>query len=550
MSQSARDAQFKELKDMIAQQNNTISSLNKTIEAMTNMLAEKDQRLAELTEELRLLRKKLFGASKERTAFKPDSNQLDLLAELGLEPEPEPELIDAEFIDVKAHKKEKKKRSTFDEQFSGLRVERIMIDNLSDEDKLCPVCGTGMKPIGTELVRRDVIHVRPDMYVIEYIGTTYSCPVCKDTEDPQFVKDNVAPPALIEGSYLTPSLAAWVFYQKFGLAVPYYRLEKSFEELGGPINRTTMASWSIQCNDLYFRPMTDYFLREAIKRKFLMMDETPIQVLKEPGKTTESKSYVWLLRTGEDGLPPIVYYRYAPTRSGDTAVELLRGIQPGTYLMCDGFSGYNRLKDVVHRCTCYAHIRRYFYDAIPKGCGNDITNPAVQGVMYCNKLFDFERKYAERGYKPETRMKRRLKDEKPVIEAFIAWADRQPVSGSSKFAKAVTYLRNRRDYLMTYLEDGRCSISNNWSENSVRPLTIGRKNWLFSTSVDGANASMGIYTIVEMASLYGLSRYKYLEYLLEHRPSMDMSDEELEHFAPWNKDVQAACAKGGNGELE
>ena len=96
---------------------------------------------------------------------------------------------------------------------------------------------------------------------------------------------------------------------------------------------------------------------------------------------------------------------------------------------------------------------------------------------------------------------------------------------------------------MTYLEDGRCSLSNNWSENSVRPITVGRKNWLFSTSVDGANASMGIYTIVEMASLYGLSRYKYIEYLLEHRPSMDMSDDELEHFAPWDPDVQAACAK-------
>ena len=273
------------------------------------------------------------------------------------------------------------------------------------------------------------------------------------------------------------------------------------------------------------------------------MDETPIQVLKEPGKTPESKSYVWLMRSGEDGLPPIVYYQYSPTRSGDTAVDLTQGIAPGTYVMCDGFSGYNKLKD-IRRCTCYAHIRRYFYEAIPKGHGNDITNPAVQGVMYCNKLFEYERKYAERGYTPETRMKRRLKDEKPVIEAFIAWADKQHVSGNGKFAKAVTYLRNRRDYLMTYLEDGRCSLSNNFSENSVRPITVGRKNWLFSTSVDGANASMGIYTIVEMASLYGLSRYKYIEYLLEQRPSMDMSDEELERFAPWHPDVQAACAKG------
>lgn len=554
MSLSARDAQFKELKDMVSQLNTTVSAQNKTIESLTTMLAAKEQTIAEMTEELRLLRKALYGASKERTTpVDFNSAQLNIFTELGLaepETEPEPELVDAEVIEVKGYTKEKKK-SSIEEQFKGLEVKRIPVDTLSDEDKLCPVCGTEMQPIGTEVIRHEVIHVQPKMYVIEYLATTYGCPVCKDTEDPQFVKDNGAPPALMEGSYVSGSLAAWTFYQKFALAVPYYRLEKSFEELGAKISRTSMANWTIKCNELYFKPMTDYFLRQAIKRKFLMMDETPMQVLKEPGKTPESKSYVWLLRTGDDGSPPIVYYRYAPTRNGDNAVEMLQGIQPGTYLMCDGFSGYNKLSDVVHRCVCYAHVRRKFLEAIPKGHGNDITNPAVQGVMYCNKLFEFERKYAESGCSYETRRKRRLKDEKPVIEAFIAWSDKQIISGNGRFAKAITYFRNRRDDLMTYLEDGRCSLSNNWSENSVRPVTLGRKNWLFSTSVDGANASMGIYTIIEMAKLYGLSRYKYIEYLLEHRPNSEMSDEELEHFAPWNKDVQAACAKNsGTTESE
>ena len=185
------------------------------------------------------------------------------------------------------------------------------------------------------------------------IASFYSCPECKDTEDPQFTKDNKAPAALIEGSYVSNSLAAWSFYEKFALAVPYCRLEKSFEELGARISRTTMANWAIKCNEMYFKPMTDYFHRELLKRKFLMMDETPIQVLKEPGKTPESKSYVWLMRSGDDGLPPIIYYRYSPTRSGDTAIEMTEGIAPGTYLMCDGFSGYNKLKDIM-RCTCYA----------------------------------------------------------------------------------------------------------------------------------------------------------------------------------------------------
>ena len=543
MTQSAKDIRINELLDANSQLNTTVKHLVDALTQKDKALADMQTRLDEMTEELKLLRKKLFGSSTEHMSNPyVNSDQLTIYPFLGIEPEKEPEPIEAEYIEIQGYTKSKKAKSTLKEQFSNIPVKQVFIDSLSDEDKLCPTCGTEMQPIGTEIIRREVIHVKPSMYMLEYVGTTYGCPVCKDTEDPQFVKDNKAPAALIKGSYTSPSLTSWVLYEKFAKSVPFYRLEKSLEELGAKISRTTMANWAIQCNSLYFKHLTDYFHRELLKRKYLMMDETPIQVLHEPGRTPESKSYVWLMRSGNDGLPPIIYYSYAPTRSGDVALELTDGIQPGTYLMCDGFSGYNKLKD-VRRCTCYAHIRRYFYEAIPAGHDRDITNPAVQGVMYCNKLFSYENKYAERHYKPETIKKRRLKDEKSVIEAFLDWADKQVVTGNSKFSKALTYFKNRRNDLMTYLEDGHCSLSNNWSENSIRPVTVGRKNWLFSSSVDGAEASMNIYTIIEMAKLHGLNRQKYLEYILEHRPSAEMTDEELSLLAPWNKDVQETCGK-------
>lgn len=543
MAQSAKDIRINELLDANSQLNTTVKHLVDALTQKDKALADMQTRLDEMTEELKLLRKKLFGSSTEHMSNPyVNSDQLTIYPFLGIEPEKELEPIEAEYIEIQGYTKSKKAKSTLKEQFSNIPVKQVFIDSLSDEDKLCPTCGTEMQPIGTEIIRREVIHVKPSMYMLEYVGTTYGCPVCKDTEDPQFVKDNKAPAALIKGSYTSPSLASWILYEKFAKSVPFYRLEKSLEELGAKISRTTMANWAIQCNSLYFKHLTDYFHRELLKRKYLMMDETPIQVLHEPGRTPESKSYVWLMRSGNDGLPPIIYYRYAPTRSGDVALELTDGIQPGTYLMCDGFSGYNKLKD-VRRCTCYAHIRRYFYEAIPAGHDRDITNPAVQGVMYCNKLFSYENKYAERHYKPETIKKRRAKDEKPVIEAFLDWADKQVVTGNSKFSKALTYFKNRRNDLMTYLEDGHCSLSNNWSENSIRPVTVGRKNWLFSSSVDGAEASMNIYTIIEMAKLHGLNRQKYLEYILEHRPSAEMTDEELSLLAPWNKDVQETCGK-------
>lgn len=543
MAQSAKDIRINELLDANSQLNTTVKHLVDALTQKDKALADMQTRLDEMTEELKLLRKKLFGSSTEHMSNSyVNSDQLTIYPFLGIEPEKEPEPIEAEYIEIQSYTKSKKAKSTLKEQFSNIPVKQVFIDSLSDEDKLCPACGTEMQPIGTEIIRREVIHVKPSMYMLEYVGTTYGCPVCKDTEDPQFVKDNKAPAALIKGSYTSPSLTSWVLYEKFAKSVPFYRLEKSLEELGAKISRTTMANWAIQCNSLYFKHLTDYFHRELLKRKYLMMDETPIQVLHEPGRTPESKSYVWLMRSGNDGLPPIIYYHYAPTRSGDVALELTDGIQSGTYLMCDGFSGYNKLKD-VRRCTCYAHIRRYFYEAIPAGHDRDITNPAVQGVMYCNKLFSYENKYAERHYKPETIKKRRVKDEKPVIEAFLDWADKQVVTGNSKFSKALTYFKNRRNDLMTYLEDGHCSLSNNWSENSIRPVTVGRKNWLFSSSVDGAEASMNIYTIIEMAKLHGLNRQKYIEYILEHRPSAEMTDEELSLLAPWNKDVQETCGK-------
>ena len=122
--------------------------------------------------------------------------------------------------------------------------------------------------------------------------------------------------------------------------------------------------------------------------------------------------------------------------------------------MLDGYSGYNKLKK-IRRCCCYAHIRRYLIEAIPNGHDKDYSHPAVQGVLYCNKLFEYERSYKAKGLSYTQVHKRRLKDEKPVVEGFIRWLDAQRPEKGSRMDRAVTYIRNRKDTLMTYLEDGR-----------------------------------------------------------------------------------------------
>ena len=134
-----------------------------------------------------------------------------------------------------------------------------------------------------------------------------------------------------------------------------------------------------------------------------------------------------------------------------------------------------------------------------------------------------------------------LKKEKPILEAFWNWLDQQRPNKGTRLAKAVNYAQNRKDTLMTYLEDGHCSLSNNLSENAIRPFTVGRKNWLFSASPKGAASSAIVYTMVEMAKANDLNTYKYLTYLLSQRPDAKMSDEQLEQLAPWSETAKMNC---------
>ena len=528
MTKNSRDTQLSELKDMISQLNNTVKLLNETI-------ARQEEENNALKAELAWFRKKMFGSSSERRKDNVEG-QMSLFGEL--EEESPAELIEPEI--VPQTKKPRKKKSTMKEQFGDIPVRQVKVDTLSEEDKICPLCESQMQPIGTEVIRSEIVYTPPKLERVEYIATTYACPKCKETEEPQFIKDN-GHPALIPGSYVSESLLAYILYRKYGLYIPLYRQEKDFAEQHAPINRTSMAHWIINAGKEYIQPMYDFFHRELLKRRFLMMDETPVQVLKEEGRRAQTKSYFWVVRTGEDGLTPIILFNYTPTRAGENARQFLEGIPPGFYLMSDGYQGYNKVSE-TKRCCCYAHIRRYLLEAIPKGHEKDYSHPAVQGVLYCNKLFEYERSYKEKGLSYKQIQKRRIKDQKPVVEGFLAWAKQVDTGSNGRLKKAVNYILNREAFMMTYLEDGRCSLSNNLSENSIRPVTVGRKNWLFSDTPDGANANVLYLTMVEMAKVYGLNIYEYFKYLFEHRPSADMSDEELELLAPWNEDVKKICS--------
>ena len=544
MPSGVKDIQLIELKDTISKLNKTISAQNDLISSLQKMLeernakdADKDQLIANLQAQLDYLKNKLFGSTSE-SRHNQIQGQLSIFDSSDSDEKPA-EIIEQEIIKVQAHTKKRKPKATYDEIFADLPTRQIIVDTLSEEEKTCAICGTDMVSIGHEVIRTELVYTEPKLERIEYIATTYSCPKCKDTEEPQFIKDEGVP-ALIPGSYVSSSLAAHVMYYKYVMSVPLYRQEKDFKHLGANLSRTSMAHWIIHCSENYFQPMYDYMHRQLLKRRYLMADETPLQVLKEKERRPQSKSYVWLVRTGEDGEIPIILYSYTPTRAGKNAAEFLKDAEPGYFLMTDGYQGYNKVPE-ANRCCCWAHIRRYWLRAIPKGHEKDYTNPAVQGLLYCNKLFEYERSYREKGLSLKRIYNRRLKDEKPVIEAFLSWLDGLHPKTGDNIIRAITYTNNCRPYMMNYLKDGACSLSNNLSENSIRPLVVGRKNWLFSDTPAGAKASMNVYSMIETAKENELDPLKYLTFLLENRPNANMSEDELAKLAPWSEEAKKKC---------
>jgi len=283
------------------------------------------------------------------------------------------------------------------------------------------------------------------------------------------------------------------------------------------------------------QPVVDYMSQQQRQDHYLHMDETPVQVLKEPGRANTTRSHMWVIASGEHSKKPARIFHYAPGRGGKYAKDFLSGFTG--YLHTDGYSGYNVLRD-VKRCQCRAHVRRGFADCLKgKNPSERAGTLAEQGLVYCNQLFDLERKFKDMN--SAERKEARDKQAKPLLAAFWKWVDEAlaTVLPKSKVGEALLYALNRKADLETYLEDGNCAISNNPAENSIRPFTVGRKNWEFAGSPRGANASACVYSLVETAKVNGLEPYAYLNTLLTLIPGSDYRTNTrlMEQLMPWHE---------------
>lgn len=522
----------------ILQLENRIKDLEKTskdeyIAQLEGTVDKLQKQLDNLTEMILLMRKQKFGSSSEKTQDTEPTEQLNFFNEA--EVEFSPSFEEPIFKDGPNYKLRKSK-SRRDQILKDLPVREVNC-TAYEEDLFCEHCETELRYMGKETVREELEYIPAKLQIVRYIRTSYECPKCKHTDNP-FIFKALTPRSLMNHSLASPSSVANVMYQKYVNAMPLYRQEKEWERLGIGLTRATMANWVIRCSEEYFYPLIQHFREELLKREIISCDESPLQVLKEDGKTPQSKSYMWLYRTSDEGAP-IVLYDYQPSRNGDHAETYLKGFKG--YLVCDGYSGYNKLEGVT-RCGCLAHLRRKFVEAIPskKKSGSPLTNAEI-GRDYCNQLFHIEEEIA--GLTSAEKYEKRLELEKPVLEAFWSWLESLSVLKGSALAKAVTYAVNQKEYLGNYLLDGRIPISNNAAENSIRPFAIGRKNWLFSDTPKGASASAAVYSLVETAKANNLNVFSYLEYLLQYLPNMDYINEPelLDDLMPWAEAVKHIC---------
>ena len=442
-----------------------IKDLENTIKSLQNQILN-------LTEMVTLLTNQKFGASSEKTKKDELDGQLSLFDEAELECSAQAEEPTCE--NIHAYNRKKKQIGHKEELIKNLEVVEIPC-TLSDDDKNCPWCNTEMVPIGKEIVRDELQFIPAKVKILRYVRYAYECPSCKKDGTP-VIEKALTPTPVMKHSLASPSTVAHVMYQKYVNALPLYRQEKDWEQYGIKLSRATLANWVIRCSTDWFLPIIERFKQELMQEDIIHADETTVQVLKEENKKATTKSYMWLFRSGVDTKSPIVLFDYKPSRGGNNAAEYLKGFTG--FLHTDGYAGYEKVEGVT-RCGCWSHLRRYFVEAIPiVQKKNAMQSNGEIGRDYCNKLFAIEKVLAD--LPTDERKSKRLELEKPVLEAFWCWIELlNPLKGS-RLGKAVTYATNQRRYMENFLLDGRCSISNNLAENSIRPFTVGRKKPVFS----------------------------------------------------------------------
>lgn len=479
-----------------------------------------------LQEKLKAYLRKLFAAKSEARG----SDQADLFLNeaeaLAAGPDSAPAQEDAatESITVVGHQRVKRGRRPLDPALPR----EIVRHELPESERLCPHDGATLVEIGVETSEQlDIIPQQ--VRVIQHQRVKYACPCCD-----QSIKVSPAPARLIPKGLLTESALAWVTTSKYQDALPLYRLAALVGRFGGDLSRNTLAASVVRVGEAV-QPIINLLRDHLLDADLIYGDETVIQVLKEPGRAAQTKSYLWAQMNGTG--PPVRLFSYRPSRSTATAAALHAGVKPGAVLMTDGYEPYNevaRANRLVH-LGCWAHARRYLVEAeqsLPKERRAD--HPVTGLLTRIGRLFAVEAQAQAAAMTPEARQRLRDAHSRPLLAEIEDLLLRQlhTVLPQSLFGKALHYLHGQWPKLIRYLDNGAWPISNNACENAIRPFVVGRRNWLFCDTVGGANASANLYSLIETCKANGVDAYHYLTALFKALPHAKSADD-FEALLPW-----------------
>ncbi|MEQ1665640.1 MAG: IS66 family transposase, partial [Bdellovibrionales bacterium] len=420
-------------------------------------------------------------------------------------------------VQVAAHARKKKNKL---EKDIPIRIEIIPV---SDEKKQCS-CGKCKQVIRYET--KKMIHRQQE--IIEIIEQRREVVACVNGCNGQMTTA-LAPLHILPKAKATEEFISFLVVSKLDDRQPFYHLEKQLRERYGiDCSRQTMARWMI---DLMFplRPIYNLLKEHIIDYIIASCDATMLQVLNEPGRAAETKSYVYCMRGG-DPSKRVVLYEYNDVLHKHFVKEWFEGFSG--HLHVDGDNFFDLVGEAVCLVNCNAHARRKFE---PIALGAKGSGLAKEALRYFKELYKVEREAKEKNLTPEQRHLLRQEKSKPLTDKFKRWlGEMYPTTlPQSPLGKAMKYCINLWRGLIRFLDDGRLEIDNNLTEQEIKPLVIARKNFLFASSVDGADALCMHMSFIRTAKLHGHDPYHYYVKLLKAIPHCQ-TVEDYEKLLPWN----------------
>ena len=469
----------------------------------------REQRIRLLEEALRYLKADKYGASREKLGEAPGQRGLfneaetidELMQAVGIEPP-----LAATPLRESALSKGKPGRKALASHLPRVEVRH----ELPHEERVC-ACGSALTEFDAE-ISEQLDYEPAKIRVLRHVRPKYSCPCCHEG-----VKIAPLPAQLLPRSNASPGLLAWVTTSKYVDGLPLHRLETIGERHGVSLPRATLAAWIIAVAKL-LQPLINLMDERLRGSGYIRIDETPVQVLKSE-KAATSGHWMWVRVAGPPG-QRLILFDHDASRASSVAERLLKDAHG--YVQSDGYAAYDGVAEQLHltHVGCFAHARRRFFEAIqalPQSERKRETT-AHEMVRRIDALYSIEREV--KSLQPEQRTETRRERAVPLLDALIDRARelQQQTLPSGKLGEALAYLTKQWPKLVRYVEDGQIAIDTNLAENAIRPFALGRRNWLFADTVNGAKASAALYSLVETAKANGMEPYAYLRRLFDELP--------------------------------